>query len=188
MGWTENDLKKNGYLPDGTGNFRAMSKREKNVFLKVPSPKSVAVIEFNKQAIDTANPLFIPGDVRSKKNSKQIFINKKTGKPFITSSEQVKEYMRNTQNYYANLRRMFLSELEGKEKPYLIEFHFVFSGKQNRDYGNLCQLPLDMMIEHGLLEDDNMDTVLPVYKPYSIDRYNPGLYIRLLKNIKYVEY
>ncbi len=176
--FTEEDMKTMGCVPDGRGNYRKMTDREKQLSL-MPKGKKV-VYQENMEEIDTSCKIFIPGDVMSKKNSKRIITNPKTQRPMIISSEQTLAYERATRNFWINLRGEFLQQIKGKPLPLQIEFHFVFSGKRSRDYGNLAQLPLDLMQEHLWIHDDDMDNVLPSYRPYSIDRFNPGLYIRII--------
>ena len=190
--FSEKDLRIMGYIPDGGGGFRRMTDKEINLSA-MPKGKDV-VIKHNENSIDTSCRIFIPGDVMSKKNSKQIIpkIAKKDGKivytekgdpkinKIIISSKQVADYERATKNYWLILKNEFLSQVRDKPKPYRIEFHFVFSGKRERDYINMAQLPLDLMQEYQWLEKDDMDNVLPVFKPYSIDRFNPGTYIKIL--------
>jgi hypothetical protein len=43
------------------------------------------------------------------------------------------------------------------------------------------QGPLDLMQEHGWLEDDSADYVLPSYAPYLVSRECAGLIITVLK-------
>lgn len=176
MAWTKEDLLKMNLTSDGKGGYRPMTKKE-IALSKMPKSKDT-VYQYNIEAIDKSCLLFIPGDVMSKKNSKQM-VTLKDGRKFLISSKYVKNYEDSTKHYWKNLRNRFLAEIQNKEKPYNIEFHFVFSSKRKRDYCNMIQLPLDLMQEHEWLEDDDMDTVLPIYKPYSVDRFNPGLYIKI---------
>lgn len=176
--FSEADMKKMGCVPDGKGGFRVMTKKEKQL-AKEPSSKKV-ITYHNVAEIDESNPFFIPGDVPSSKNGKQFFKNKKTGKMFIAKSNAALAYQKVAANWYATLGPMFRKKLEGLQKPYRIEFHFVFSKKMRFDYHNMCQLPYDMMTESGWIDDDSADELIPYFKPYSINRKKPGLYISIL--------
>jgi Holliday junction resolvase RusA-like endonuclease len=69
-------------------------------------------------------------------------------------------------------------------KPCIIEFHFVRDSKRKFDFHNMVQLPLDLMTAYDIIEDDNMDCVIPIPytkngKWYSVDKEKAGLYIRV---------
>ena len=129
--------------------------------------------------------IYIPLNVPSLKNSKQLFENKKTGRKFITSSNYCKKYKKNTGIYYNAYRKRFLKMIEGKEPPYIIEFTFIRDKKQKWDFQNIVQMPLDMMQEYRWIPDDDINTVLPIppLPPKVSHRYekgNGGMEIRVL--------
>jgi len=75
--------------------------------------------------------------------------------------------------------------LEGYKYPIVLGFHFVRGTKHKFDFGNVCQLVLDLMTAFDLIEDDNMDCIIPIPmkiedKWYSYDSEKPGLYLRVL--------
>ena len=45
---------------------------------------------------------------------------------------------------------------------------------------NLAQLPLDLMQEYDWLENDDMETVIPVFLGYEIDKEKAGVKIKVL--------
>lgn len=129
--------------------------------------------------------IYIPSNVPSLKNSKQIFENQKTGKKFITSSNYCKKYKKNTAIYYNTYRKRFLRMIEGKTPPYVIEFTFIRDKKQKWDFQNIVQMPLDMMQEYRWISDDDINTVLPIppLPPKASHRFekgNGGMEIRVL--------
>lgn len=115
--------------------------------------------------------IFIPGNVPSSKNSKQW-----TGKMLIKNKTS-RDYEKNTQFIYNVERVKFNKMIEGKEKPYSVKMHFVFKDKRRRDLHNMAQLPMDMMVKAGWIEDDDYTNVIPVFDMPEVDSKNPGLYI-----------
>jgi len=117
---------------------------------------------------------FIKGNVPSLKNSKRW-----TGK-FLISSKKVMEYKKNTGEIYNFLRFYILPILQTKKKPYRISFKFIRGSRHKFDYVNAVQLPLDLMVEYGILDDDNADEVTPIFEPYEYNKENPGVVIKVL--------
>ena len=127
------------------------------------------------------NSIFIPSNVASSKNSKNIFKNKHTGKMFISSSDLTKEYILRTELHWVLNRPKFLKLISGMDKPLHIEFQFVRASKRRFDFVNLLQLPLDCMVKYEWIDDDDTTNIVPVINPkvlYSKD--SPGLFIKHL--------
>ena len=125
------------------------------------------------------NLIFIPNNVPSSKNNKVW-----TGRYFIWSKRAL-AYKKDTKEQFLLNKDLFLSMLEGKEKPYIVGFHFVRNNKHKFDFVNMVQTMQDLMVEYEYLEDDNCDIMLPFPliindKYYQIDKNNPGVYIRIL--------
>jgi len=172
--WTEEDLKKGGY--DKSGN------KVKQV--KQPQFKPEKGQDF----------IFIPYQVMSSKNSKQIWWKKGAmtntnmkalmkGKPvipYITDSDHVKAYKKQTAIYYQTMVMDFRKLLLGKKTPYLIEFTFIRESKQKWDYLNIAQVVQDMMQKHGWLQGDDITQMKPVFGDYQINKENPGVRIKVL--------
>lgn len=122
--------------------------------------------------------IFIPGNVPSSKNSKQW-----TGK-FLVHSKTVKKYLKGF-GYAWNepaTKEVFSEEIEGLEPPYKIGFYFVRDTRRKFDYINALQLPQDLMVEFGWLEDDNNTILIPVVLGSHVDKNNAGVYIKVLKD------
>ena len=69
--------------------------------------------------------------------------------------------------------------------PLKIGIHFVRQSKAKFDFHNICQVIFDVMVAAGIIEDDNMDCILPFPmqidgKWYSVDKNNPGCWITIL--------
>jgi len=87
-------------------------------------------------------------------------------------------------NKIEELREVFNKALEGKEPPVEMGFHFVRKTKHKFDFNNANQIIADLLTAHGIIEDDNMDYFIPYAfkmnnKFYTIDKDNPGVYLRI---------
>lgn len=110
--------------------------------------------------------LVIPGNTPSLKNSKQIFINKKTEKPFVTSSQAVKSW------YPGAFEAAAQSPLVMKEwkYPLQISFHFIRATEHHFDFINVSQAPLDLLVDARIIEDDDMLHVIPGDFSYQVKK------------------
>lgn len=166
--------------------------------------RDIAVAELNEAAktlIRDLGPvdIYIPTNVASSKNSKQLF---KTGKKnqqvtrdahgnthtkvsetsFITDSQVSKAYRKSTEDSWKVNRLKFLAAVQGLKKPYSIELTFIRTTLGRMDLHNMAQLPFDLMVEYGWLADDESTEVIPVFNPvvyYS--RHFAGLVIRVIR-------
>ena len=120
------------------------------------------------------NQIFIGGNVPSSKNGKRW-----TGKMLI-HSKTVMKYIKSTKADYLSNKEKFKSLLEGKTAPYKISFTFVRGSKHKFDYINPCQTVQDLMVKYGWLEDDNCENIIPSFVPYTYDKANPGVIIKVL--------
>lgn len=134
--------------------------------------------------------IFIKGNVPSLKNSKV-----KTSKG-IFPSKTVVRYLkdlgvlhysasRKEVKCYKTKPNLFAEQFKNQTKPnktVIIEFHFVRNSKHKFDFNNATQIILDLLTAHDLIEDDNMDWVIPFpmllnEKWYSYDKENAGVYL-----------
>ncbi len=172
-------------------------KKKKEVYFKNQDIKQVyADAESNGY-------IYIPGNVPSLKNSKQIFTNKKTGKSFITSSELCKEYIEQKKTHFMTFKPRFLKLIEGKPYPLTIQFFFIRDKHKSFDYGNITQILLDCMTGNAYypptkdkvvnaerkvkrqnfawVEDDDADHIVPNYATgYGYDPKLAGVIIKVL--------
>lgn len=88
----------------------------------------------------------------SKKNSQQILINRKTGKPFISPSKQYKEYEKAALWFIPKLK-------EPINEPVNVKCLFYMPTKRKVDLTNLLEAIDDVMVKAGLLEDDNFSII-----------------------------
>lgn len=141
-------------------------------------------------------PNFIPFNVPSSKNSRvntskgsfaskttKAYLNKLGIQTYSSSKKLVKGYV-NKPNLIEQLRKDFLKQIEGKQLPLEIGFHFVRDSKRKFDFHNIVQVSLDLLTAHDIIVDDNMDCVIPYAlklddKFYSVDKENPGVWIKI---------
>jgi hypothetical protein len=126
--------------------------------------------------------IFIPGNVSSSKNSR-VF-NMKMRRSFASKTTQT--YIKNSQLFWNKHRGEFLKMLEGVEKPYFIGFHFVRNSKRIYDWANPVNTIQDIMKKNDWIADDNVEEMYPVPlkvngKFSTIDKKNPGVYIKVIK-------
>ena len=96
----------------------------------------------------------IPLDPRTKKNSQQIFRNRKTGKPFISQSEIYKQYVKDCGYFLKN------KVSEPIDYPVNVKALYYRETRRRVDITNLHSCLHDVLVEHGILEDDNSNIVV----------------------------
>jgi len=142
------------------------------------------------------NLIFIPGNVPSSKNSRintsrgsfasatvKKYLTKLGIQSYSSSKKIVKGYV-NRPNQIEELREQFNKQIEGKELPLEIGFHFVRDSKRMFDFHNIVQVVLDLLTAHDFIIDDNMDCVVPYALKinnnfYSVDKENCGVWIKI---------
>ena len=98
----------------------------------------------------------IPLNPRTKKNSQQIMINRKTGRPFVMQSSKYKEYEKNAGWFLKKLPKPI-------HEPVNVKCVFYRETRIRCDLVNLENAILDILTSFGILADDNRDIV------YSMD-------------------
>ena len=96
---------------------------------------------------------FIPEIPRSKKNSQQICINRKTGRRFVRQSDQYNDF-ETAASYY----------LQPKPKkpidyPVTVKCTFWMPTRRKVDKSNLEAAIHDILVKYGILDDDNRDVL-----------------------------
>ena len=108
----------------------------------------------------------ILGQVPSLKNNKQLFINKRTGKHFITSSNSSKEWTTNAK-----------LQLEGvtpiTDYPAVLYATFYCKDNRRRDLDNMLSTVLDALRHAGILEDDSWQYLPRIVATADLDKENP---------------
>jgi len=146
--------------------------------------KSYLVIQMTKE-------WFISGNVPSLKNSKVItkfglqhsktvkkYLSSKGIQDYSPSNKTVKDYVKRP-NIFRQEAYGLREELKKNEKPYKIGMYFVRDSTRKFDYINSSHIILDLMSAHCIIEDDNMDEVIPVFLGYHVDKNKPGVIIKI---------
>lgn len=159
-------------------------------------------MNITKESELTEIEIFIPGHIPSLKNSKiktsrGIFMSKGCLKyirslniqGYSSSKKIVKEYkdILNKPNLFSKFLLPLSKELLLSDYPIILGFHFIRKTKAEFDFNNANQLILDLLTAHELIPDDSMVYIIPqAYKKnnmwYSIDKNNPGVYIKIIKD------
>jgi len=142
---------------------------------------------------------FIKGNIPSLKNSKVmtkkgIFRSKTVNKylqkigvaDYSVSKKTVRDY-KTRPNLFRKALKGF-PKLKESDYPIALGFHFVRDSKREADFINMVQVLQDLMVAHGFIFDDSMKYLEPfpmhiegIDRCYSVDKDNPGVYIRILK-------
>lgn len=155
-------------------------------------------LNYDKNLSNSNDLIFIPYNVPSLKNSKVktargIFSSATVNKylrllgirGYSASKKTVLEY-KTRKNVFEEIRENFEKQKEGAEQPYLVAFHFVRDSKRDFDFNNATQIVQDLLVAHDMLDDDCCRIMIPVPLKidgnwYSIDKTNPGVYIKIIK-------
>lgn len=121
----------------------------------------------------------ITGEIHSSKNSRQIFRNRKTNRPYVSKSKSAKndESLLAYQFADAGNRADWLAMIAGRPFPLLVFFRFHRETKARWDFANLVQGVADAMVKAEYLPDDSVDYFIPVYGGHEVDRNFPGVEI-----------
>lgn len=90
---------------------------------------------------------------RSKKNSMQILVNPKTKRPFISPSSAYKAYRK------AALMLIPKDVRHGIDYPVNVQCVYYMETRRRVDMCNLIEATLDVLVDAGVLEDDNSSIV-----------------------------
>ena len=135
-----------------------------------------AVKKWNKQ-----NAIFIPYDVSSLKNSKQIvpYLDQDGHAKFsLIPSKASQKYKRYASPYWISARDMFGEMIQGMRFPIAIGFFFIRKRAGIFDYHNMEQYPLDLMRDFGWIPDDSNLYVSAFSMGHVIDNLCPGVVVK----------
>jgi len=120
--------------------------------------------------------IFIPGNVPSSKNGRSFF----RGRSIASASCQ--KYYKASKTFWEDKenKKKFIAMCKGKTAPFVVEFTFIRSSRRRFDYINPAQTVQDLMVKHKWIEDDNADYMLPVFKQYTYDKDNSGVFITVI--------
>lgn len=115
----------------------------------------------------------IPINPRTKKNSQQILINRKSKKPFVTQSDIYKQYEKDA--------GWFLKPLQSPiAEPVNVKCVFYRDSARRVDLTNLLEAMDDILVKYKILEDDNCNIIVSHDgSRVMIDRINPRTEIEI---------
>jgi Holliday junction resolvase RusA-like endonuclease len=111
--------------------------------------------------------IIIPGQTRAKKNSMMVI---RLGNRYsIKSSKIYTEWAKKA------LKHLSIEQYNKWEGGYPITLSFFFyrENKRKFDYGNMIEGTQDILQQAGIIEDDDMNHVIPVILGWAIDKNNP---------------
>jgi len=139
--------------------------------------------------------VFIDFNVPSLKNSKiatskGVFASKTVGKylrkhgiqHYSASRKEITTYKTISMTFpVEELRQLF----SGYSYPIIVGMHFVRDSNRSFDFNNANAIIMDLLTAFDIIEDDNMSICFPQVlwlddKHYSVDKLNPGCYIKIL--------
>ena len=97
----------------------------------------------------------IPLMCRSKKNSQNIIVNPRTHKPMIIQSKLYKEFEQECGYYLLKYKKNI-------SVPINLKCTFYVKDKRKRDIVNLLNAIQDILVEYGVIADDNYNIVKSV--------------------------
>lgn len=120
--------------------------------------------------------LIVFGDVPSQKNSKQIYFNRASGKPFISSNPRVKAWQEDA----AWQLKTVSIPARGWLYPLTIKLAFAFRTARRRDLENAASTVLDALVHAGIIADDDYKHACPITLDFiGVDKQNPRVEITL---------
>lgn len=122
------------------------------------------------------------GEIRSSKNSRQVFRSKQKDGSFRTIVAKSDNAKKQETDYHWQLsdranKAKWEAMTGNLEYPFRLHFHFVRKTKARFDMINICQGPMDALVRAGYLPDDDANHVIPVFHPHAIDKENPRIEI-----------
>lgn len=202
--------KRNKTLPTDTL-FEDINKE--NAQINKPNDYKEVVVAL-RQRFKENKAIFLPGNIPSSKNSKQIqerYTGKsiccsadydrktklcsKCGKitgsakrPMLVNSEVVQKYVENHADDYNKVRPLFLELAKGQTLPLQVGVYFIRDSHRRWDIGNACQIITDLMKDHFLIPDDDSTNISCVFLGFHVDKDKPGCIVKILDSNKFNEY
>lgn len=120
--------------------------------------------------------LVVKGNVKAKKNNKQMMLNRKTGKMFPMTNQATQEYIKDA---IQQLKDQFQG-YKISEYPINVQLVFYYPTKHRKDLDNSASTILDCMSKAGIIEDDDVSHVNELYCFFGgYDKENPRVEILL---------
>jgi len=137
------------------------------------------------------NAIFIPYDVSSLKNSKQIvpYMDRDGHPKFsLQPSKACRTYKKAASPYWISARDAFEEKLKGLSFPLVIGFYFIRRRNDEFDYHNMVQYPLDLMRDFGWIPDDSNLYTIGFPMGHEIEPKCPGVavFVFPLKTLPFI--
>jgi len=116
------------------------------------------IIQFNTPSSKNSKVATSRGVFHSKTVRK--YLQKLGVKKYSVSKHTVEGY-KTRPNLFEQAVILMREELKHRKPPYLIGFHFVRDSKRKFDWVNSAQIICDLLVAHNVIEDDNMDYLIP---------------------------
>jgi len=123
--------------------------------------------------------IFIPYNVPSSKNGK---IKTKWG---IVDSKATRLWKKNTKDYWVRYAELFQSIVKNNPMPLFVHLTYIRKGGALFDYIGPTETIMDEMVHYQWINDDNAYQVVPIFGRFKVDKDNPGVIIRVVKQPKY---
>ena len=122
--------------------------------------------------------LTIPGQVKAKKNQRQIRVNRRTGKRFTTSSKGHQEWHAPAlECLLAWKRTTGVQDIQG---PVTVGMSIWRGSKHSYDLTNMAESVMDALVDAGILADDNSEVVTDIrIQRGGYDKENPRVAVSL---------
>lgn len=127
----------------------------------------------------------IPVRPVTKKNSQQIITNPKTGRPFIIPSKQFRDFEKECKPYMLQIK----NEIGVIKYPVNVQCIFYVDRKLKYDLTNLLEAIDDVLVNYGILLDDNRD-ILAAHDGSRVfyDKFNPRIEITIEECADYAQW
>ncbi len=118
--------------------------------------------------------IILNGQVPAQKNSKSIAYNRGTGKPFIMSNKNVKDWQ-----YDAAIQLLTLKIKQPFEGRTEMSIKFFVKDNRRRDLDNMLTTIQDALVKANILQDDSWQYLKITGLDAEIDKLNPRAEIDL---------
>lgn len=119
----------------------------------------------------------LDGTIPSKKNNKQMFRNRKTGKFFPASSNKYKEWHQGA-SLQISLQKNGIKDVKFPiQKCISLDVTLLYGTKRRADNTNKAESVHDLLVDVGILQDDDWQTTGPTSQIPEYRERQPGAYI-----------
>jgi len=181
--FTEAFFIQKGFLPDGKGGWTRPPIASE--YIREKKGELIAkekVIETPDFTIKPVTEWFIPGQTPSKKNSRQSFVSKSTGRIINIPSKGYKAYIDATKDYWVAFSKEFNRTVQVLDLKYPLDIEMTFTRKTNQivDFFGPGESIFDLMSDFNFWSDDSIRFGKPFFGDMKVDKNNPGCLIKIL--------